>query len=145
MPKVLSLVFRDSRPVLTMSISVQNSVMVRPDEASKAISKWMNGIEQVHTYTNTYIITLLTNGGETEGCPTDGAISVPEQAQHTVLSTMPTFSVTGYVKDSLGYKSIRFRFLDCFRRDRLGLWSFKIKDSIHRGNVRAHRGDPVRK
>jgi hypothetical protein len=67
-------------PVLTMSISVQNSVMVRPDEASKAISKWMNGIEQVHTYTNTYIITLLTNGGETEGCPTDGAISVPEQA-----------------------------------------------------------------
>ena len=51
-----------------MSVSV-SSVSVSSDveganDAREAISKWMNGIEEVHTHTNTYIIILFTNGTE---------------------------------------------------------------------------------
>jgi len=46
-------------------------------------------------------------------------------------------------KASIGYKAIRGRFLDCYKRDELGMRSRKIRKSIKTGNKYAHRGDPV--
>ncbi|KAN0069418.1 hypothetical protein V8E54_012433 [Elaphomyces granulatus] len=41
------------------------------------------------------------------------------------------------------HRQIRSRFLDYYRRDRLGLRSDEIEDSIKLGNTRAHAGDPI--
>ena len=44
---------------------------------------------------------------------------------------------------SIGYKAIQGKFLDCYKRDELGIRSRQMRKSIKTGNDYAHRGNPV--